>query len=168
MKLFETSRLFVRQVQPPDLVFLHAIYTNPENMQFISSGRSDWSQEEVAEKYAKNNVNYREGFGLYAVELKETGRLIGEAGLFDSFNDRSIMELGYILDRPVWGNGYGTELCQGLIGYCFRTLQAEKVVARMYAVNTGSVRVCEKAGMRQAGQGTAPDGRSFYRYEIEK
>ncbi|MCD8177854.1 MAG: GNAT family N-acetyltransferase [Tannerellaceae bacterium] len=164
----ELPEIRIRKVLPDDLDAMHVIYTQPDNMKFISSGRSDWTREEILKKYEESNRNYDRGFGLYVVEHLLSGQVIGEAGIFNSFRDLKILELGYIIDRQWWGRGYGTQICQALIDYCFNTLGANKVVARMYAGNTGSVKVSEKTGMKRVEEGTTPDGRSFYRYEIEK
>jgi RimJ/RimL family protein N-acetyltransferase len=57
-------------------------------------------------------------------------------------------ELGYRLRRGAWGAGFATEGARALIGKAFRELGARRVYATTMAVNTGSRRVMEKAGMR--------------------
>lgn len=162
----ELPELRIRKVIAKDFDAIHAIYTSPENMKYVSSGRYDWTKEEIIKKYEENNRNYDRGFGLFVVEHIESGEVIGEAGIFNSFQDTSVLELGYIIDRQWWGREFGTQICCALINYCFNYLGVKKVVARMYADNTGSVKVSEKSGMKKVEEGTTPDGRVFYRYEI--
>ncbi len=49
-------------------------------MRFISSGKSDWTAEELNKKYEVINKNYKFGFGTYAIEHKENNSIIGVIG----------------------------------------------------------------------------------------
>jgi len=163
---FQTYRLIIRDIQTEDLDSLLAIYRRQENMKFISDGRCDWSKEQLTGKYEKCNVNYASGFGIFTVCLKDTDTVIGEAGLFDSFDATNKLESGYILDSAYWRQGFGKEICNGLIQYCFNNLRIETVVSRMYAENDRSVKLSEKCGMKRVNTGETTDGRTFYEYEI--
>ncbi len=98
MNVIETERLYIKHISKSDICQLHKIYNKTENMQFISTGKSDWTINELEDKYNKTNVNYKLGFGVFAIESKEINKIIGEVGLFNSFNDLSKLELGYIID----------------------------------------------------------------------
>jgi [ribosomal protein S5]-alanine N-acetyltransferase len=163
---FQTDRLIIRNILTEDMDFLLEIYRRKENMKFISDGRYDWSKEQLAAKYAKYNGNYVSGFGVFTVCLKDTHTVIGEAGLFDSFGDTNKLELGYILDAAYWEQGFGKEICHGLIRYCFNTLKISTAISRMYAENECSVKLSEKCGMIKVNAGETTDGRTFYEYEI--
>lgn len=162
---FTTQRLIVKDVEEEDLRCLHRMYTKEDNMRYVSSGKYDWTLEEIKEKYSYINKYPESVIGLLGVIEKNTNSLIGEAGFFNSFDDLSIIELGYILDSSVWGKGYGAELCEGMIKYCFSWIGVNEVIARMHAANIGSMRVCEKNGMQQVESGIK-EGRSFYKYAI--
>lgn len=164
----QTSRLIIREMQEGNFPALHSIYIQPETMKYISSGRYDWTMEELQNKYAAINKDYPQGFGIFVVQLKNTPIVIGEAGLFNSFNNPAILELGYILDQHYWHQGYGKEVCTGLIRYCREQLHTEKVIARMYADNTASVRLSEATSMIRTETGTTPEGKIFYMYEIHR
>ncbi|MDD3063146.1 MAG: GNAT family N-acetyltransferase [Massilibacteroides sp.] len=166
MTRFETARTLVRDIMPGDLETLLQYYTSKINMRFISSGKYDWTLKELAEKYDKLNKDYPKGFGAFAVELKETGELVGEATLFNSFNDPQILELGYIIDTSFWRKGYGREVCQGLIDYAFHTLDVKRLVARMYANNTASVMLSEICDMTLTHKSRSEKGEVIFRYEI--
>jgi ribosomal-protein-alanine N-acetyltransferase len=163
---FQTDRLIIRDIQAEDMDFLLEIYRRQENMKFISDGRCEWSKEQLTEKYEKCNVNYASGFGIFTVCLIETNTVIGEAGLFDSFDDTDKLESGYILDAVYWRQGFGKEICNGLIQYCFNNLRISTVISRMYAENVGSVILSERCGMKRVNAGETNDGRKFYEYEI--
>lgn len=96
--------------------------------------------------------------------MNATKTIIGEAGLFNSFNDLTNLEIGYIVDSKYWRNGFGTEICRSLIDYGFKTLKLKRITARMYASNFASVRVAQKCGMRKIEEGIAENGNAFYAF----
>lgn len=168
MTITETERLIIRHINPKDLYVLLKIYNKQENMQFISSGKCSWTMDELSEKYSKTNNNYNSGYGIYVVELKETGEVIGETGLFNSFNDTDKLELGYIIDSLYWGKGFGRECCTALIDYAFQKLNVNTLIARMYAKNESSVILSEKCGMKRVEEGVTEKGKSYYVYVINQ
>lgn len=163
---FETPHLIIRDIRKEDLEILLSYYTRKANMRFISNGRFDWTHEELEARFQKLNRDYPKGFGAFAVELKETGELIGEASLFNSFNDPQILEIGYIIDTNHWRKGYGLQVAQGLINYGFKSLGVKRIVARMYADNTASVMLSEICDMKLTHQGRSEEGLITFRYEI--
>jgi hypothetical protein len=68
----------------------------------------------------------------------------------DARGDTGVADLGYRLRRRAWGQGYATEGAQALVRLAFTDLGVREVVATAMAVNTGSRRVMEKAGLRYA------------------
>lgn len=168
MITIKTTRLIIREVSEEDFPYLLAIYTCRENMEFISSGKFDWTMEELKQKYNRMNEDYRKGYGIFVAEKEDDHTIIGEAGLFNTFDDPATLELGYIVDRNYWRKGFGHEISEALIKYAFDQLGIEKVVARMYADNLGSVSLSEKVGMKQTETGTTPAGKVFYRYDLLK
>ena len=101
---------------------------------------------------------------MFAVKLRGENKVIGEAGLFNSFSDPKKMEVGYIIDQMYWNKGYGTEVCKGLIDYAFNRLGCTELIARMYDQNTGSVRVCEKLGFELVLTGETENKKVFREY----
>ncbi|MBC8138663.1 MAG: GNAT family N-acetyltransferase [Fibrella sp.] len=60
-------------------------------------------------------------------------------------------DIGYILDRSVWGRGVATEAARALLDFAFRQLRLHRVTGSCCPENIGSVRVLEKIGMRREG-----------------
>jgi RimJ/RimL family protein N-acetyltransferase len=77
-------------------------------------------------------------------------------------------EIGWALDPAVHGQGYGTDLAQGLLAICFDGLGLHRVVGICFADNVASARVMEKAGMRREahfqGDSLHRDGRWYDTY----
>ncbi|MRT94359.1 GNAT family N-acetyltransferase [Ancylomarina sp. 16SWW S1-10-2] len=164
MTIFETKNLLVRHLEQEDLGDLLWIYNNELNMRFVSKGKHDWTMEELCRKVEAVNKDCKFGIGIFIVELKSTGKVIGEAGLFNSFQEFKKLELGYILDFVSWGKGYGKEICSGLLKYGFEELKTETLIARMYAKNIASVKLSEKCGMKRTEEGIAENGERYFAY----
>ena len=168
MIILETDRLILRHIISQDIDSLLKIYNKAENMRFISNGKSNWTVEELNKKYELINRNYKLGFGIYAIEQKETNSIIGEIGLFDSFNDNSNLEIGYIIDSLFWNKGFGKEACVGLLDYAFNKLKVETLTARMYAENINSIELSKKCGMSKIKEGLTDNGAKFLVFEIKR
>jgi ribosomal-protein-alanine N-acetyltransferase len=165
MKIFETKRLNICHAQEKYFNDLLEIYNKPENMCFVSNGKHQWSKKELTQKYERFNTEYEIGIGIFVVEQKSTGKVIGEAGLFNSFQNLNKLELGYIIDSAYWRKGFGKEICDGLMAYAFEKLRADTLISRMYARNIASVKLSEQCGMRKTDVGLAPNGDRFLVYE---
>ena len=141
--VLETPRLFVRELTGQDMDALYEILTEEETARFLPSKAG--AREEELEKlvsYVSCVYSFFE-YGYWGVFLKETGELIGRAG----FKEGSFPpEAGYVIKRPLWGNGFGTEVLEHLVGYARDEIGCEEVYARIDRRNTASVRVAEKCG----------------------
>ena len=162
----ETKRLILREMKLDDIKQISSIYNKYENMKFVSNGKSKWSDSEIIEKYDRINKNYINGIGILVVENKENRKIIGEAGLFNSFNDFSKLELGYIVDSTHWNKGYGKEICLGLINYAKKNLKTKSIIARMYAKNKNSIKLSEKCGMERIELNFTENYEEFIVYRI--
>jgi RimJ/RimL family protein N-acetyltransferase len=84
-----------------------------------------------------------------AVELEDTGRLVGEMSLL--LRDRASRqgEIGYIVHPEVQGRGLATEAAGALLGLGFERLGLHRIYACCAAANVPSMRVMERLGMRR-------------------
>lgn len=83
---------------------------------------------------------------MYALRLKETGKLIGIILYFDETKDSC--EIGYGIGSEYWGRGYATEAVKRFIKYCFDEAGFKTVYASFFTGNDASCRVMEKCGMK--------------------
>ena len=133
-------------------------------MSLIPNGNKLWSLEELKDKY--QGLKQTGGYGIYAIILKENNQIIGEAGLFDSFNNTKEVELGYIIDKAHWNKGYGTEVCNLLINQGFKN-GFKTIIARMYAQNIASVKLSEKCGMSRFSTFYDKNSNQAYEYRLD-
>ena len=83
---------------------------------------------------------------LYAIRLKQTGRLIG---IILSFDEKDgACEIGYGIGSEHWNRGYATEAAERFIRFCFEEKGLCRVTASFFPENEASRRVMEKCGMR--------------------
>ena len=83
---------------------------------------------------------------LFAIRLKETGRLIGIILYFDEKEDSC--EIGYGIGSAFWNQGYATEAVGRFLEYLFWEKGMRTVYASFFTGNDASRRVMEKCGMR--------------------
>lgn len=141
-----TDRLRLRKMTAADLPALRAHLQDPEAMRAYEGPLSD---AEVDAWLAKNLARYNsDGFGLWAVELRETGEVIGQCGITrQEINGESVIEVGYLLTRIHWHRGYATEAAAASRDYAFEMLGAPRVYAQVRDTNLPSMNVAIRLGM---------------------
>lgn len=144
--ILETERLFLREMTPSDYGALSKILQDEETMYAYNGAFDD---EETQAWLNKQIARYRaHGFGLWAMVLKETGEMIGQCGLtLQTWRDRQVLEIGYLLQRAHWHRGYATEAARGCKAYAFTALDAGEVFSIIRDTNTASQRVALRNGM---------------------
>jgi RimJ/RimL family protein N-acetyltransferase len=97
----------------------------------------------------------RNGFGLYAIDLRSTGEFLGYVGFtrpsFEAWFT-PCLEIGWRLKKEAWGCGYATEAAAECLRHGFDGLGLEKIYSWTAAVNSRSERVMLKIGMRKEGE----------------
>jgi RimJ/RimL family protein N-acetyltransferase len=94
-----------------------------------------------------------DGFGYFAVTMNGSGKLIGQAGLLKGeIEGREVVELGYIFDDSVWGNGYALEAAGSCVRLAFERFGLDRLYATIVTGNAPSVKLAEKLGMNRIGE----------------
>jgi ribosomal-protein-alanine N-acetyltransferase len=150
MIYFESERLIFRDWLPVDLPEFQRMNADPVVMEFFQ-GILTYEETDVFYEKIKAEIQ-SEGYGLFAVELKETCEFLGFIGFhkanlnlgFDPF-----VEIGWRLKKEAWGNGYATEGAKRCMTYGFEQLGFSDVYSFTSIVNTRSERVMRKIGMKR-------------------
>jgi RimJ/RimL family protein N-acetyltransferase len=142
--MLETERLALRPFVETDTDAVFALRSDGEMMRFIRApqGRKEaegWIRL-VSSRWTDEKI------GLCAVLEKAAGQLIGWCGLWRLKETREI-EIGYAIDKKLWGRGFATEAAAATLEYGFDNLELDKIVAVARPENKGSWRVMEKLGM---------------------
>jgi RimJ/RimL family protein N-acetyltransferase len=151
MKVLETQRLYIRWLDTDDADFVFELLNSPSWIQFI--GDRGIRTIEDARNYILNgpmDAYSKLGFGLYAVELKNSSTAIGICGLLkrDSLDD---VDIGYAFLSRFWGQGYAYEAAHAIVEYGRTQLQLNRLVAITSVDNSSSVRLLDKLGFRFEG-----------------
>jgi len=162
----ETERLVLRRPRLSDAKALHAAYGDPEVMRYIGEGQTmtpaktkAWIEKALTRWKA-------DGFGHFVIEKDR--KVIGRAGFLvwdpdewrtgtlAELGEHAAVELGWMLAREHWGNGYATEAAVALRDYGFKELRFERLISLISHGNDASVKVAERIGgryVRDVGRG---------------
>ncbi|MFP7721473.1 GNAT family N-acetyltransferase [Lysobacter sp. A3-1-A15] len=96
-----------------------------------------------------------QGFAMFSLVEKDTGRWIGLAGPWHP-DGWPGTEVGYSLHPDAWGMGYATEACEAAMDFAFDQLGWDEVVHTIARDNAGSQSVARRLGARNRGPVTLP------------
>ncbi len=86
----------------------------------------------------------------WLMELKETGKIIGEIVLYD-FRLQKQADIGYRINKKYWGQGYASEAGEAIVSFGFDNLELDRLQIRCFKDNPGSIRIAEKLGFQKEG-----------------
>lgn len=149
----ETPRLLLRAWSRRDLKAHAEMCADPLAMQYIGSGTTLDSAQSWREIAMHIGHWMLRGYGQWALERKEDGVWLGQAGLWNPPGWPGL-EVGWRLTRQVWGEGYATEAGQAAIEWAWRTIDTKELISVIQPDNAASARVAEKLGMRRLREST--------------
>ena len=91
------------------------------------------------------------GYGMWALESRQTGELVGRAGFLDPAGWPGF-ELGWMLGREHWGKGYASEAARRALRFAFEVLKRDRVISLIREANAPSIRVALAIGEKLAGE----------------
>lgn len=143
--ILETKRLKVRESTVEDVEDFYRIYREPSITYYMENL---FDQPDMEKAYIKNYIRQVYGFygyGLWTVLLKETGQVIGRAGL--SVRDGyELPELGFVIEAAQQRKGYACEVCRAILDYAKEELRFDAVQALVKEENKASVSLLNKLG----------------------
>ncbi|MGN0738655.1 MAG: GNAT family N-acetyltransferase [Treponema sp.] len=168
--ILETERLFLRELEQGDLSALKRILQDEETMYAYNGAFSDEEVQQWLDRQFERYEKY--GFGLWAVVLKENGRMIGQCGLtMQPWNGDEVLEVGYLFERNFWHKGYATEAAIACKEYAFNKLGASEVCSIIRDTNQASQNVALRNGMKIKDTGIKHyrgEDMKHFRYVVEK
>jgi len=151
LTVIETDRLVLRRLSTDDAEFINELLNQPSFLRYI--GDKEVRSNADAVRYIQTGplASYeRFGFGLYLVELKESGASIGICGLLkrDSLPD---VDVGFAFLPSYWSQGYAFESASAVMTYGREVLGLRRIVAITSPDNDPSIRLLERIGLRFEG-----------------
>ncbi len=147
-----TERLVLRPFRMTDAADVFAYASDDEVSRYMT-----WETHRSIEDslgYLRFTLDaYRSGNHYdYAIELAETGHVIGAGGAFRGIErDGRFAEIGYVLHRDYWGRGLMPEAMGAFVRFLFEAKDVHRVEAYHFEPNRKSGRVMQKIGMSYEG-----------------
>lgn len=142
-----TTRLRFRKLTPADKAPLMEFFTDAIATQFlfISTTPEAYADAWVARQFSRYKLKTG---GLMAIELLDTGELIGQCGLLLQWVDHiPKWEVGYHFLRRFWGQGYASEAARAFRDFGFEEGMAETIISLIHPDNHRSQAVARRNDM---------------------
>lgn len=147
LPILETDRLRLRGFTLADLDWLAAIHGDSEVMRYIGPGVPG-TLEVTREKLAAMIFRWESRrIPLWAVQMKQTGDMIGRCG-FLPYLDTDEIELSYTFEKPSWRKGFATEAARACLGHAHEHCPWPRIIARAHPDNSASRHIIEKLGFQ--------------------
>ena len=145
-KILETERLYLREMTMDDFEALYKVLADPSIMQHYPY---TFDEERVRGWIERNIRRYSDdGFGLWAVCLKDSGEMIGDCGLTLQNIDGSMLpEIGYHIRADQQRKGYAKEAAAAVRDWAFRNTEYPALYSYCKYTNVGSFKTAESIGM---------------------
>ncbi len=121
---------------------------DPEISRLVSSPRHE-NLEDSRRWVARSMAGYQEG-GHYDWGLlrRADKTFLGTCGFGEIDVARGAADIGFVLARPYWGQGYATEAAVAVLQFGFGRLGLRRITAHAFPENAASLRVLTKLGLR--------------------
>ena len=147
----ETERLLLRPNTLKDAPDIFAYASDPEVTRYVRFV----THKNIKDTHAfirRVQASYKKGITpLWGMQSKATGRLIGALGFLQFPNPDQRAELGYVVNRNVWGQGYVTEAAKAVCDFAFKKMNVNRIEAGTIVGNVASERVLQKCGFKLEG-----------------
>lgn len=146
-----TERLILRAWRDTDLGPFAGLNADPEVMRHFPAPLSRVESDALADRI-RSGIDDR-GWGLWALEVRESGQFLGFTGLAPVPDDVAAaagiggLEVGWRLARSAWGHGYATEAGTEAVRFALDELEVTEVMSFTAAGNDRSRAVMERLGL---------------------
>lgn len=140
-----TNRTRLRRLNQNDFVNLRQLESDADVVRYTRIQTPRTEQETHAR--LNDQLSRNDGpapFGIWAVELKDTHQFIGWFMLVPK--PECSAELGYMIVKAYWGQGFATEVSRSLVEAGFRTLNLASVQAVTDDGNPSSTKILINLG----------------------
>ncbi len=162
----DTPRLVLRPFTMNDVDALYQILQEKDILRYFPSSKPP--PRERVELLVSNQLKHWEEhmLGWWAVEPRLSRKLIGWCGL-QFLPETEENEVGFLLSKSFWGQGFATEAAKASLQYGFEDLGLKRIVGITHPENVASQRVLQKLGMSFKVK-TRYFGMDCYRYSIDR
>ncbi len=147
MIIIESERLYLRTLSYADIDDLYTLIFSEKEVLKHTFGHALTNLAQVTEFLAESG-NFNGVFGLSALVERNSGQLIGLAGVLESRHLTELdYEFGFILAKKYWGKGYAKEIGQAQIDFIGEQLNVSRVLAFVNQSNLASIKTIKRLGL---------------------
>jgi RimJ/RimL family protein N-acetyltransferase len=146
----DTERLLMRPWRESDRGPFAELNADPKTLVFFPSTLTRQESDALADRIEARFAEY--GYGLWAIEVKQSGQFIGFTGLSPLREDvpnGGGMEIGWRLARHAWHQGYATEAARAARDAAFDGIGLTELWSMTAVLNTPSQAVMRRIGMTE-------------------
>lgn len=146
-----TARLVLRGIGDGDVAALFALFSDPETMRYWSSAPHE-SPARTAAMVADIRARFAAGDGIeWAITRPGDDTAVGKIGHWRWSRVHRRSEVGFILRRDLWRQGYAAEALAAVVRFGFDVVGLHSIEAQLDAGNVGSLRTLERVGFVREG-----------------
>lgn len=139
----------MRKLEPEDAARLYENHAEAKVKKwFPNESYADIDEAKDAIRFFNDCVEKNHLPFVLAVQLKETGELIGDTGVSEVDGEPNSVEIGYQICEKHSGKGLATEVLNAMTAFSFARFSATISYGRVVHGNAASARVLEKAGYK--------------------
>lgn len=144
-EILTTARTFLRETTVEDVDAFYEIYREPCITRYMEDLFEDRDREIAYTRDYIEKIYHFFGFGVWTVCHRESGSVIGRAGL--SYREGyDFPELGFVIAKPFQGRGIAREVCRAVLELGFGELGFETIMALVHPENVASVGLLKSLG----------------------
>ncbi len=142
--ILETGRLLMRAWKAEDSEAYARFMADPDVTRYLTGG--PMSKSDAWRNLAMVVGHWLlRGYGMWAVERKSDGALVGRVGLWNPEGWPGL-EVGWTLGREFWGQGYASEAARAAMDYAFLTQGLDRLISVIDVRNEASQKVARRLG----------------------
>lgn len=150
--MIETPRLILRPCREDDKPTFAAILNTPRMMAELGGVKTREAIDALVDKRIADQARY--GFSYWAVELRETGALVGTCGIriannYPGLPVQGMYEAGWRIAEHCWGKGFAQEAAEASLAWGWANTPAARIAAWTTAGNQRSWKLMARLGMRR-------------------
>ena len=149
--VIHTRRLLLRPLQAGDVDALFTVFSHPEVMRYWST--PPWTTPEPGQQMidSAQAAGPESDWLRLALVRRDDDTLLGTCTLFDHDRQSRRAQVGYVLARDAWGQGYAHEAVGALLDHAFEAWNLHRVEADIDPRNQASARLLERLGFQREG-----------------
>ena len=148
IKEFESIHFLIRPIDEHDLDFAYEHWTQELDIARYMTWKPHQSKEETRQFIKTCLEGWSRNSYTWIIEKKVANEIVG---CFAARRDEHKVDIGYLLLKKYWGNGYMTEVIRAFIDEAFKIDGIVRIWAVCDVDNLASRRAMEKSGMSYEG-----------------